>query len=129
MLKSIIQNEPFCPIFRQREPILIAVFAYAKPRPAVESMAQQSDFVGCFLTVAIASSQTSITPRQDRGTMSFRGKPLRNPQHHRRLARAPDGQVPHADYGTWKPPAAQEPMLIKGGAQPHRGSIKQTQRL
>jgi len=27
------------------------------------------------------------------------------------------------------PPAAQKPMLIKGGAQPHRSSIKQTERL
>src|SRR5580704_6267439 len=128
MLKSIIQNEPFCPIFRQRESILITVFAYAKLRPAVEPLAQQSNLVGRRLTAGIALPEPSRPPRQDRRTMSFRGKPLRNPQHHRRLARAPDGQVPHADYSTRKPPAAQKPMLVKGGAQLHRSSIKQTER-
>src|SRR6266705_6844169 len=36
MLKSIIQNEPFCSIFRQREPVLITVFANTKLSPTVE---------------------------------------------------------------------------------------------
>ena len=126
MLKPVIQNEPFCAIFRQGNAILVTVFAYAKLSPAVEPLAQQSDLVGRGLSGA-ALTEAPITPRQNGGTMPFRRQPLGNPEHHRRFTCAADGQVANTDYGTLKPPAAQEPAPVKGRSQPHHSTIKQAQ--
>ena len=74
-----------------------------------------------------ALTEAPITPRQNGGTMPFRRQPLGNPEHHRRFTCAADGQVANTDYGTLKPPAAQEPAPVKGRSQPHHSTIKQAQ--
>ena len=127
MLEPIIQNEPFCAIFRECEAILITVFAYAKLSPAVEPLAQHSDLVGHGLSGGTALTEAPITPRQNGGTMPFPGQPLGNPKHHWRFTRAADRQVANTDYGPVKPPAAQEPALVEGRSQPHPSAIKQGQ--
>src|SRR5690348_1893745 len=99
MLKSVVQNEPFCPIFRQGESCVVTIFAYAKLSATIEALAQQGDFVRNGLIIGIAFSKASITTRENGGAMTFGSQPLCNPKHHGRFARAADRQVSNTDHG------------------------------
>src|SRR5271168_573640 len=83
-----------------------AIFADAKRNPALQAMLHQRDFVAC-------AAGASITSAQNRDALPFREKFLCEPQHHRSLARASNGQIADANHFAAQTILLQPAILIQ----------------
>jgi hypothetical protein len=67
---------------------------------------------------ALAAATATIAATDDPGSPTRFAQALDQPQHQRRLAATPDGQVADDDHRRWQPLCAQYPAAEQPAAQP-----------
>ena len=122
MLKTIIQEKNVDGLLRfEPAPLGEAVSANTKRHAILEAKFHQLDFITGSVYAAVATTQY-------RNLFPFREKLLSEPDYHRRLPRASDGKIPHADDPSFQPLLLQPTVCVKPDAHADAGTIQDRKR-